>query len=117
MQKKLRRRLEKDGWTVGDPGDFLGLSDGEIRVIETKLALAAGLRRRREKLGLTQSALARRLGSSQSRVAKMEAADGSVSLDLLFRGLFLLGVSRQEAGRGLTWVRIAGLPHFPDSEN
>ena len=99
MEKQLRRRLEKGGWTVGDADDFLGLSDEEIRLIETKLALAAGLRQRREKLGLTQSAFARRLGSSQSRVAKMEAADRSVSLDLLFRGLFLLGASRQEAAR------------------
>jgi DNA-binding XRE family transcriptional regulator len=99
MEKQLRRRLEIGGWTVGDSGDFLGLSDEEIRLIETKLALAAGLRQRREKLGLTQSAFARRLGSSQSRVAKMEAADRSVSLDLLFRGLFLLGASRQEAAR------------------
>jgi hypothetical protein len=99
MEKQLRRRLDKSGWAVGEAGDFLGLSDEEIRLIETKLALAAGLRQRREKLGLTQSAFARRLGSSQSRVAKMEAADRSVSLDLLFRALFLLGASRQEVAR------------------
>jgi predicted transcriptional regulator len=101
MEKQLRRRLEKGGWSVGDAADFLGLSDEEIRLIETKLALAAGLRERREKRGLTQTALARRLGSSQSRVAKMEAADRSVSLDLLFRALFLLGASRQEVARVL----------------
>jgi DNA-binding XRE family transcriptional regulator len=99
MEKQLQRRLEKGGWALGDAGDFLGLSNEEIRLIETKLALASGLRQRREKLGLTQSAFARRLGSSQSRVAKMEAADRSVSLDLLFRALFLLGASRQEVAR------------------
>jgi hypothetical protein len=99
MEKELRRRLEKGGWAVGDAAGFLELSDEEMRLIETKLALAAGLRQRREKSGLTQGAFARRLGSSQSRVAKMEAADRSVSLDLLFRGLFLLGASRQEVAR------------------
>ncbi len=99
MEKQLRQRLERAGWAVGDASDFLGLSDEESRLIETKLALAAGLRQRREKLGLTQSAFAGRLGSSQSRVAKMEAADRTVSLDLLFRALFLLGASRQEVAR------------------
>jgi plasmid maintenance system antidote protein VapI len=99
MDKQLRRRLEKGGWTVGEAADFLRLSDEEVRLIETKLALAAGLRQQREKCGLTQSALAGRLGSSQSRVAKMEAADRSVSLDLLFRALFLLGASRQQVAR------------------
>ena len=49
MEKQLRRRLEIGGWTVGDSGDFLGLSDEEIRLIETKLALASGLRQRRGK--------------------------------------------------------------------
>ena len=99
MHKNRRRRLERAGWTVGDAGDFLGLSPEERRYIETKLALAAGLRRRREHLGLTQTQVAKRLGSSQSRVAKMEAADKSVSTDLLLRVLFRLGAKRHEVAR------------------
>jgi DNA-binding XRE family transcriptional regulator len=102
MQKKQRRRLEQSGWAVGDAGEFLGLSEQESRFIETKLALASGLRQQREDLGLTQAELARRLGSSQSRVAKMEAADQSVSLDLLLRSLFRLGATRQEVARIMT---------------
>ena len=47
----------------------------------------------------TQLQVARRLGSSQSRVAKMEAADASVSLDLLIKSLLALGASRSEVGR------------------
>ena len=35
--------------------------------------------------------MARKLKSSQSRVAKMEAGAADVSLDLLFRGFFALG--------------------------
>ena len=99
MRKDRRRRLERAGWAVGDAGDFLGLSEDERRFIETKLALAAGLRRWREHLGLTQTEVARRFGSSQSRVAKMEAADQTVSTDLLLRSLFRLGASRGDVAR------------------
>ena len=99
MRKDKRRRLERAGWTVGDAADFLRLSDDERRFIETKLALATGLRQRRERLGLTQTEVARRFGSSQSRVAKMEAADRTVSTDLLLLSLFRLGVSRRDVAR------------------
>jgi transcriptional regulator with XRE-family HTH domain len=91
--------LERAGWIVADTGTFLDLSAEERRFIETKLALAAGLRRRREAMGLTQSEVAERFGSSQSRVAKMEAADKSVTTDLLLRSLYRLGASRDDVAR------------------
>lgn len=99
MRNDKRKRLERAGWTVADAGTFLELSADERRFIETKLALAAGLRQRREQLGLTQTEVARRFGSSQSRVAKMEAADMAVSTDLMLRSLFRLGASRQDVAR------------------
>ena len=99
MRAERRRTLEKAGWTVGDAGDFLGLTADERRFVEVKLALADGLRRRRERLGLTQNQVAERLHSSQSRIAKMEAAHRTVSTDLLLRSLFLLGVRPEEVGR------------------
>ncbi len=102
MRKDKRRRLERAGWTLGDAGDFLGLSDDERRFVETKLALAAGLRQWREHLGLTQTEAARRFRSSQSRVAKMEAADQTVTTDLLLRSLFRLGASRRDVARILS---------------
>ena len=102
MRKDARQRLERAGWAVGDAGDFLGLSDEERRFIETKLALAAGLRQWREHLGLTQTEVAKRFGSSQSRVAKMEAADKTVSTDLLLRSLFRLGAGRRDVARLLS---------------
>jgi DNA-binding XRE family transcriptional regulator len=98
----MKRKLERAGWTVGDAGDFLGLSDEERRFVEVKLALADGLRRRREQLGLTQTEAAKRFGSSQSRVAKMEAGDRTVSTDLLLKSLFRLGLSPQGVARLLT---------------
>ena len=102
MNRDKQRRLERAGWRVGDAGDFLGLSPDERRFVEVKLALADGLRRRREQLGLTQTEVAERFGSSQSRVAKMEAADRSVSTDLLLKSLFRLGASPRDVARLLT---------------
>ena len=67
--------------------------------VELTLALVAGVRQLRERRGLTQAALAKRLGSSQSRVAKMEAADSSVSLDLMMRSLLSLGATVGEIAR------------------
>ena len=99
MRTDKRRRLERAGWTFGDAGDFLALSPEERRFVEVKLALAEGLRRRREQLGLTQSQVADRFGSSQSRVAKMEAADRTVTTDLLLKSLFTLGASPREVAQ------------------
>jgi DNA-binding XRE family transcriptional regulator len=102
VRKDKRRRLERAGWKIGNAGDFLELSNEERRFIETKLALAAGLRQWREKLGLTQTDVAERIGSSQSRVAKMEIADPTVSTDLLLRSLFRLGADRRDVARLLS---------------
>jgi len=96
MKKGKRDRLEAAGWKVGSAADFLHLSPDEVAFIEMKLALAKGIRTRRMRRDLTQSELAKLINSSQSRVAKMEAADTSVSLDLLIRVLLVLGASRRE---------------------
>jgi len=45
--------------------------------------------------------LAGRIKSSQSRVAKMEAADPEVSFELLLRGLLALGATRRDVARAL----------------
>ncbi len=99
MRMSKRRRLKRAGWTIADAAQFLGLSQEEQRFIEMKLALAGAVRRFRERQGLTQAELARRFGSSQSRVAKTEAAHPSVSLDLLVRWLLGLGATREDLAR------------------
>ena len=91
MDRKKKARLESAGWAVGSAKDFLGLSEAESALIELKLDLSRLHRERRERAGLSQQALAKRLHSSQSRVAKMEAGDPSVSMDLLVRSLLVLG--------------------------
>jgi hypothetical protein len=101
MNKTKRTRLEGRGWRVGSAKDFLGLSSEEAALVETRLALSRALRSRRVAHGLTQGELARRLKSSQSRVAKMEAGDKTVSVDLLVRALFSLGARPRDVGRVL----------------
>jgi len=96
MDKSKKGRLQREGWKIGSADEFLDLSPSEIAFVELKLALSEELRERRTDLGLSQTELAHRLGSSQSRVAKMEASDPTVSVDLLIRGLFATGASRTE---------------------
>ena len=91
MDKAKQKRLESAGWKVGTANDFLNLSSEESAYIELKLQLARNLQKRRIEKKLTQIAVARMLKSSQSRVAKMEAGDPTVSIDLLIRSLLTLG--------------------------
>ena len=75
-----------------------------------KLALAEGVRELRLDASLTQSGVAELIGSSQSRVAKMEAADPTVSLDLLIRTLLRLGASGETVANLLVnprWQKAA----------
>ena len=99
MQKAKRARLVASGWRIGTASEFLGLTPEEAQVVEIKIALARRVRALRQELALTQSQAARRIGSSQSRVAKLEAADPSVSLDLLIRALLALGATRKDVAR------------------
>ncbi|HUP60448.1 MAG TPA: helix-turn-helix domain-containing protein [Thermoanaerobaculia bacterium] len=99
MKAERRRKLEVAGWRIGDTKDFLELTPGEAEFVEIKLALARRLREFREERNWTQAEFARRVGSSQSRVAKMEAADSTVSVDLLVRSLLAAGADRREVGR------------------
>ena len=98
MRSSKKKRLEAAGWKVGDAADFLELSDEEVEFIEVKLALARMVRDIRMDHGWTQTYVAKLVNSSQSRVAKMEAADTSVTVDLLMRTLIAMGASREELG-------------------
>jgi DNA-binding XRE family transcriptional regulator len=98
MNSNKRKRLEKAGWKVVTVKELLRLSDAEAALVEVKARLARELRRLRTRLSLTQADVARRVESSQSRVAKMEANDGSTSLDLLVRSLVTLGASPRRIG-------------------
>jgi len=99
MENAKRKRLKRKGWKVGTAKEFLGLSADEATYVELKLALSRKLSDLRRRHRLTQIQAARILQSSQSRVAKMEAGDPSVSLDLLVRSLLALGVTKEILAR------------------
>jgi len=101
MNKAKITRLKAAGWAVGSAAEFLDLSPEEKTLIELRLSLSESLKKRRKKQGLSQHALARRLNSSQSRIAKMESSDPTVSLDLLIRALLATGASRLEVAKAI----------------
>jgi predicted transcriptional regulator len=105
MDAAKRKRLEAAGYKVTNTQDFLGLSDEEMAYVKLHNALSDALRARRRAEGLTQQALATQLGSSQSRVAKMEARDESVSLDLLVRALLATGATVLDIADAIAPVR------------
>jgi len=101
MERRKQHRLEARGWRVESAAEFLGLSSEEAALVEMKVRLSQAVRARRTALRLSQVALAKRLGSSQSRIAKMEAGDGSVSIDLLLKALVTLGATPSDVGKAL----------------
>ncbi len=105
MDKATKKKLEQAGWSTGDAKDFLELSEAEAAFIDMKLALAEDVRALRLDRHLNQTQVARILGSSQSRVAKMEAADSSVSIDLLIRSLLKLGAERKDVAKAVARKR------------
>jgi hypothetical protein len=96
MGKAKRQRLKSGGWGMGEGAKFLGLSDEQAAVVDLKTGFARAVREERTRRGMTQQELGRMLGSSQSRVAKIEAADRSVTMDLMIRALLKMGISRGE---------------------
>lgn len=107
MKRAKQKKLVERGWKIGTAAEFLGLTPGEAAFVEIKLALSDALRTQRQTAKLSQTKAARKLGSSQSRVAKMEAGDPSVSLDLLIRSLLALGATKKTVART---IEAAHLP-------
>ena len=104
MKATKRKRLQAAGWKTGTAAEFLNLSDSEAALVELKLALVTAVRRTRQKRGLSQIELAQRMRSSQSRIAKIEAGDASVSLDLIVRALIAAGASRNDVHRAFAAI-------------
>jgi len=102
MKKQKITKLAKKGWKVSTAAEFLGLSKQESEYIELKIALARKLHDKRVAKHLSQAQLAKLIQSSQSRVAKMEKSDPTVSIDLLIKSLLALGSSRTELAKAIT---------------
>ncbi len=99
MNHEKGARLAKAGWRTGTPAELLGLNAAEAAYVEVRLRLSDAVRGLRHEKNLSQTALASLMGSSQSRVAKLEAADETVSLDLMVRSLLAMGVSSADLAR------------------
>jgi DNA-binding XRE family transcriptional regulator len=102
MNKAKQKNLIKNGWKIGSTKEFLDLSDEESSYIELKIKLSTNLKKLRTEQNITQVELAKILKSSQSRVAKIETGDPSVSLDLIIRSLLALGTSQKEIARAIS---------------
>jgi hypothetical protein len=101
VEKRKLLKLQERGWKVGNASDFLGLSQEESAYVELKVSLAQYLQKKRQNKHMTQEALARLIHSSQSRVAKMEKSDSTVTIDLMVRSLIALGTSKTELARAI----------------
>jgi len=101
MTTDRMKRLQAAGWKAGSAGSFLGLTEQEIALVDLKLALVDAVRAARLRHGLSQTELAQRMRSSQSRIAKIETGDPTVSLDLIVRAFLATGASRRELQRAL----------------
>ncbi len=101
MKTSREKKLEANGWKTVTVSEFLNLTQAEAEYIELKLALSSNLQKRRVAQNITQVKLAELLHSSQSRVAKMEAGDKSVSIDLILNSFFALGATNKDIGKML----------------
>lgn len=102
MDQVKRKKLEAAGWNVGTAASFLDLSPEESELIEIKLKLSQLLKQLRQEKQLSQSTVAENMKSSQSRVAKIEAGEQSVSLDLIFRALLSTGATREDIAKAIS---------------
>jgi len=102
MNKEKEKKLAKNGWRIGTAKEFLGLSDEESAYLELKIKLSTNLRKLRTEQKITQVELAKILKSSQSRVAKIENCDPSVSIDLIIRSLLALGTTRKDIAKAIS---------------
>lgn len=111
MDARKKEKLRKAGWTVGTVDEFLELTPEESNLVELRLRLSDAVKARRKILGWSQKKLAEKLGSSQSRVAKMETGtDRSSSIDLLFRALFVTGLNSRKISGLFSAIQGLGEP-------
>lgn len=91
MDAEKQKALESAGWKFGDAADFLGMTDDERKLFDARVAMGRAVRVLREKLKLSQKALASRLRISQPRIARIEQAAPEVSFDQIYRAYAAVG--------------------------
>lgn len=101
MKTEKKEILEKNGWKVGNVADFLELSKEDSAYLELRLSMATYIKSLRKKNHLRQIDLAKRLHTSQSRIAKIESADPTVSLDLMAKSAFAMGATPKQLAKAI----------------
>lgn len=96
---RARRKRASRGWKTGTIKEFLALAPEDAALIELHPSLSDGLKAWRKRKRRALHDLAAAVQSSQSRVARMEAGDPAVSIDLLVRTLLALGASGRDLAR------------------
>ena len=99
MNKETKEKLKKHGWEITSVKEFLSLSEEDMKLIELRITLGKYLKEQRKKNGYTQDQLAKMIRSNQSRIAKMENGDNSVTIDALLKSLFYLGIPAKEISK------------------
>jgi len=99
VDKKTKEKLKEQGWEFGGIKEFLELSDEEVQLVELRINLGRYLKEQRKKCGYTQNQLAKMIKSNQSRIAKMENGDNSVTIDALLKSLFYLKIPTKEISK------------------
>lgn len=98
MDAKRRAELKAKGWVETTVKELFGLDEVDMQVVELRVRLAREVRRRREESGMSQAALARRIETSQPRMARIEGGQSGVSLDQLVNAFLATGGSLEELG-------------------
>lgn len=106
MDAERKRRLEAAGFKFGTVGELFGLSEAEEQLVELKVVIADAVRELRDTRALSQSDLARLVGTGQARISKLERSAESTSLDTLVRCLLVLGASRKDLARTIANAKV-----------
>ena len=81
----------RKGFVEVNVADWLDLDESDQKVVELRVAIVKEIRHRREASEMSQAALAKRVGTGQPNIAKIEAGGIGISLDLLTRVFFATG--------------------------
>lgn len=111
MNQTKIERLKAQGWEIGNTSDFLSLSREEMAFIDLKIALSKRLKELRLSQNISQESLAKKIKSSQSRIAKMEACDNSVSIDLILKTIFSLGGTNNDILEAIQYNSLGSIEH------
>jgi len=96
LADETQQAIEAVGGRIVPLAEFFDLNEVQMRVIELEIRVAEAIRRLRTENGLTQAALAKRLGVARPRIAEIEGHKKHVSLDALIPAFFAAGGTSRE---------------------